>query len=291
MRRVTLISLALILALGSFLLNPVRRVAPPPARVPAGPAPARHTDAPGRRLDVSRWSTDEQTGELLVAIAWAQQQGRDRFHWLEFVLTGTDWSADLARTASAFLRAATPEDAAATGTMLLGALVRTGRFDAALEIARDAPAECRLQWLTMVFQQWGRADPDAALRAAAGEAALPFAAAESLIHGWAHANPEELATSAELLPSAALRSLAIDSAIDEWLLRDAGAVSAWLMNRPAGAERDRGLAQLVMRTDKANRDRPTALAWIAAIEDPDLRAQALTHLNQEDRPMGLDGGG
>ena len=66
--------------------------------------------------------------------------------------------------------------------------------------------------------------------------------------------------------------------MDNWSLQDPEAFSGWLNTSPSGVNLDQAIAQLISKTDEANRSSEVAMQWVECINDPALRYNALLQI-------------
>jgi hypothetical protein len=117
------------------------------------------------------------------------------------------------------------------------------------------------------------------LRAQPASPARDFALA-SVAALWAETQPRAAMAWAEALPTAAatLRADAVGRIFARWADQDVGAAAAWLKPRAPSRELDPLVWLFVTDTTYRYVNREVALAAAPLISDPELRAQAFTHV-------------
>jgi hypothetical protein len=213
-----------------------------------------------------------------AAVDWALVQDKEwRFKRMEAVLTGAIAQPAAALQIGKRLLADDAVSGNAYCTALIGALNRANQFQTAFQLAGDAPTDARRQWLDVTFRCWAQEQPADALKTwnSIQSEDLRRVMFEPLATGWAAKNPAELADYAITLPPGEARTFAFDQAMEHWLNRDPAAMGEWLNKLPPSPEIDRAAAELISRTDSANRTPEVALTWVQAIGDLDLRRSSL----------------
>ena len=176
------------------------------------------------------------------------------------------------------------------GNFLLS-LCAAGQFQLALKFASEAPSDLKNGWLKAVFTRWTQSHPQDAIIALAsiqddGERSGLF---HAIAATWAANDPSALANYAGSLPDGDDKTYALNQVVESWSTQDPKAFAAWLDTSPSGVDMDQAIAEMVTKTDSANRSPQVAMEWVAAINDPSLRYNSLVFvLNQwnESDPAG-----
>jgi|GEM_PF-3993199 len=171
----------------------------------------------------------------------------------------------------------------ADGTAVIGALVRAGSFDAALDLAADGPETSRAEWLNLVLPALAGRQPEAAADIALSLAkqGVEGSLFAQVLRSWADAAPADAIHFALSLPFGDARTRAFQDTLNTWLQRDPVAVAEWLPSVKEPREGDHALAAFLTRTDAAVRPTSTAFTWADHITDPVLRYNTLAHIVQE----------
>jgi hypothetical protein len=189
-------------------------------------------------------------------------------------------STDMALAPGRQLLADDPSDAKGRAGDFLLSLCNAGQFQLALQFANEAPPDFKSGWLKAVFNRWGQVAPRDAI------AALVSIENESerasFFHGiadtWAANDPPALAKYAGSLPNGDDKTYVLNQVVDNWSLQDPEAFSGWLNTSPTGVNLDQAIAQMISKTDEANRSSEVAVQWVDCINDPALRYNALVQV-------------
>lgn len=186
-------------------------------------------------------------------------------------------STDIALAPGRQLLADDPSDAKGRAGDYLLSLCNSGQFQLALQFANEAPPDLKSGWLKAVFTRWGQVQPREAIVALASLDDISERA--TLFHGiadaWAANNPSALAKYAGSLPDGDDKTYALNQVVDNWSLQDPEAFSSWLNSSPTGVNLDAAIAQMISKTDEANRSSEVAMQWVDSINDSTLRYSAL----------------
>jgi hypothetical protein len=173
------------------------------------------------------------------------------------------------------------------GNFLLS-LCAGGQFRLALKFANEAPSDLKSGWVQAVFTKWAQSRPQDAISALAsiqGDAERS-ALFQTIASTWAANNPSALASYAGSLPDGDDKTYALNQIVDSWSMQDPKAFAAWLDTSPSGVNMDQAIAEMVTKTDSANRTPQIAMEWVESINDPTLRynslVQVLGQWNQDD---------
>lgn len=224
---------------------------------------------------VSGWATVDPA----AAFSWTRHNlfDTDRRTAVEAMIgAGTAQSAGLQQA----VRALCAEDATYAddyGRMLLATLAGEGAFASALEFARATETSHRDYWLSATMYSWAQYEPQAAAATLATftDPSAYNEAAHGLILGWSSNDPLSLLTFAERLPAGNLRSEAYNQALQNWVVQDPVAASAWLESHAGSPEFDSGAQKLAISPALVATDVQTALGWARSVSDPEQRSIAL----------------
>jgi hypothetical protein len=177
------------------------------------------------------------------------------------------------------------------GSMLIGELLRAGRFEIALQLAVADPADSRTGWVTRVAVEWAGQDADFARDAATAlrTQGITGGIFAGVAQGWAQSAPAQLADYALTLPAGPDREVALRYGIDQLTLRDPASAATRIEQLNDPGDRDPALASYLAHTDPLNRPTSAALAHALNISNPALRADALTRVLREWRATDLVG--
>ncbi|HXT13006.1 MAG TPA: hypothetical protein VN873_15700 [Candidatus Angelobacter sp.] len=219
-------------------------------------------------------------GEIQPAIAvdWAMSQNdSERQLDLDAALAGAVKQPEAALAIVRGLLKYDPTDSAGSVPAFVVALNNAGQFQIAVEFLKDAPANARADWMAATFRRWGGSQPQEAVKALAllEDPKLRHAAFHSLADGWSANDPAGLASYASSLPEGHDRTDAIEKAVDSWSLQDPPALANWLNTSPNGVDFDRAVAELISKTDGANRSPELAMAWVERISDPAMQSNSV----------------
>lgn len=223
---------------------------------------------------VRAWGEREPT----VAVDWALAQDEaERRMDMQAALMGAVKQPAVALAVVRGLLKYDPDNGAECRSALIVALDNAGQFQMAVEFLKDAPVDSRADSTEATFRRWGADRPQEALKAldAVPDQALRKAAFRALADGWSASDPAGLANYATSLPTGEEQSYALGKALANWSLQDPAAVAAWLNTSPAGVNFDAAVAQLISRTDGANRSPEIAMQWVQRISDPSLQEDSL----------------
>lgn len=181
------------------------------------------------------------------------------------------------------LMAECPDQAADIGTILVGALVRGGAYESALELAQDGPSANRPEWIAMTLSNWTQSRPQDAelISDVLREKNVTPELFGSVVKSWASTTPAQAGRYAASLPPGPYRNAALQTVVDPWILQDPAGVASWWPQLADQAERDQALSRLIARTDSVFRPTEQALAWSELIRDPDLKRTALAAVVRE----------
>lgn len=162
------------------------------------------------------------------------------------------------------------------GNFLLS-LCAAGQFQLALKFASEAPSDLKNGWLRAVFTRWTQSSPQDAVNALAHvqDDAERSGLFQTVAATWAANNPSALANYAGSLPDGDDKTYALNQVVESWSTEDPKAFAAWLDTSPSGVDMDQAIAEMVTKTDSANRSPQVAMEWVAAINDPTLRYNSL----------------
>lgn len=186
-------------------------------------------------------------------------------------------ATDIALAAGRQLLADDPSDTKGRAGDFLLSLCNAGQFQLALQFANEAPADLKMGWRRAVFTRWGQTQPRDAVAALISiedesERASLF---QTIADSWAANDPSTLAKYAGSLPDGGDKTYALNQVVDNWSLQDPEAFSGWLNTSPSGVNLDQAIAQMISKTDEANRSSEVAMQWVDCINDPALRYNAL----------------
>lgn len=175
-----------------------------------------------------------------------------------------------------------PEHAAPIGNALLSLLAKEGAFAPALAFARGAPEAVRADWMAMTYQIWSGHRPDEALAALETEADAATRARlrQSVIEGWAQADPSALAAYAVQALEGPDRSRALVEAVRAWATVDVVAAARWVGSLDPSADVDSALVTMAT-TPQALVQPLTALEWAQSIRNPEQRTSTLMEIMRE----------
>lgn len=147
----------------------------------------------------------------------------------------------------------------------------------ALQFANEAPSDLKSGWLKAVFTRWTQSCPQDAIDALAS---IPDESAraslfQTIANTWAGGNPATLADFAESLPDSDNKTYALNEVANNWPLQDPEAFAAWLNTSPSGINADQAIADMISKTDGANRTPQVAMGWVEGINDTTLRYKSL----------------
>jgi hypothetical protein len=170
-----------------------------------------------------------------------------------------------------------PTDTKGRAGNFLLSLCDAGQFQMALQFANEAPADLKPGWLKAVFTRWVQSHPQEAMNALdsiqdESERALLF---QTMAEAWAANNPATFANFAESMPDGENKTYALNQVVDNWSLQDPEAFAAWLNTSPSGVNFDQAIAEMISKTDSANRTPQTAMGWVESINDPTLKYNSL----------------
>jgi hypothetical protein len=77
------------------------------------------------------------------------------------------------------------------------------------------------------------------------------------------------------MPDGENKTYALNQVVDNWSLQDPEAFAAWLNTSPSGVNFDQAIAEMISKTDSANRTPQTAMGWVESINDPTLKYNSL----------------
>jgi hypothetical protein len=283
-------ALAALVLLGWFMAGPDRQL----TVTPGDPAAAAHQPSVGRPEGRERaWARAETDPVRRAALlrrkleSWVALAPEDACAWVlglpdsdrlnaaTALLIATADQPELASELTRQLCAADPTFIREHGTILLAVLVESGASDVALQFAARGGPESPV-WLDCTFGLWAAHDPEQAARAAL---ALPDGGGFSTVAGvWAEQDPAGLAEFAMEKLDGTSRTLALEDALGQWLIRDPAAVSEWLGRFEPTAELDAGVSALALLPALVHPHPDVALGWAAGIVDPALRIRTLARV-------------
>ncbi len=255
-------------------------------------------DSPKRALAWAESQTDDALRERLLNTllrAWAEKNPRSAIDWaltqdesvrlvrMEAALIGTATNPEMALEIGRELLAHDSVAGNTYGAILIGALSSAGQFEAALKFANENSPLSDPDWFKTTFARWARSNPKDALKALDLISSPPMrdAAFQALVDGWVSRDHAGLADYAVSLPPGNDRTLALNSAMNQWCLQDPASLGEWLNGLPSSPELDQIIASLVTRTDTVNRSSEVAMSWVEGIDDPAVRRAALLHVMKE----------
>ncbi len=197
-------------------------------------------------------------------------------------------STDMALAPGRQLLTNDPSDSKGRAGNFLLSLCDADQFQLALQFANEAPSDLKSGWLKAVFTRWSQIQPrDAVTALASIDDESERASLFQIIAGtWAANSPSTLADCTKSLPDGNDKTFALNQVVDSWSLQDPEAFSGWLNSSPAGVNLDQAIAQMISKTDEANRSSEVAMQWVECINDPALRYNALLQVlgqwNQSD---------
>jgi len=171
-----------------------------------------------RRLGLAvaqAWGEKEPAG----AVAWALAQNEDSLAVdLKAVLAGAVRQPTVAEEIGRNLLEQNSSYAAMYGTALVAALDTDKQFLAAVQFAKEAPADYREDWMAAAAQAWAKSQPREALTAldALVDEPLRDPVFRAVVQGWPAAQPVDLANYALSLPAGEQRAYALDQVMFKW---------------------------------------------------------------------------
>jgi hypothetical protein len=186
-------------------------------------------------------------------------------------------STDLALADGRQLLANDPSDAKGRAGNFLLSLCDAGQFQLALQFANEAPSDLKPGWLKAIFTRWAQIRPQDAVTALVSieDESKRTSLFQTITGTWAINNPATLASYAKSLPEGDDKTYALNQVVNNWSLQDPEAFSGWLNTSPTGVNLDQAIAQMISKTDEANRTSEVAMQWVECINDPTLRYNAL----------------
>jgi hypothetical protein len=186
-------------------------------------------------------------------------------------------STDIALAPGRQLLADDPSDAKGRAGNFLLSLCDAGQFQLALQFANEGPPDLKSGWVKAVFTRWAQTCPKDAVNALISieNESERTALFQTVAGTWAANSPSTLADYAKSLPDGDDKTYALNQVVDNWSLQDPEAFSAWLNTSPSGVNLDQAIAQMISKTDEANRSSEVAMQWVQCINDPALRYNAL----------------
>lgn len=178
------------------------------------------------------------------------------------------------------LLAADPADRTGRQAGFLYDLCRSGKFEAALQLANEASADVRGGFLKIIFNSWAQSKPQDAVKALESITGSGFhrLALRAVADGWNVASPGGLAVYANTLAAGDDRDYALGLALDNWSLQDPAALGAWLNTLPSGHDFDAGVSLMLAKADGANITPRDAMKWVEAIGDSTLKFASFAHV-------------
>ncbi len=176
-----------------------------------------------------------------------------------------------------------PGDQNGRAAELLNQQCRDKQFQTALSLLDAVPRDLRADWLKIIFNRWGQAQPTDAMQSLAkiGDPDERAGAFQAAVTGWNSSDPAGLANYAINQPASDDRDYALTSAFENWSLQDPTALATWLNTLPRGAEFDYGAALMIAKTDGANRSPELAMQWVENIGDPALKQNSFARVIAE----------
>lgn len=244
-------------------------------------------------IDWARSQSDPVlTRRLLFAVvrAWGETDPNSAVDWallqddserqidVEAALAGAVKQPELALAIVRGVLKYDPDNRAACGPALVAALNNAGQFQTALEFLKDAPADSQADWTTATFRRWGQSQPQDAIQAlgSIADETLRDDAFHAVVDGWSSSDPATLAKYAASVSDEKDQTYALAKALDNWSLQDPAGMAAWLNTAPTGVDLDHAVAQLISKTDGANRSPELAMKWVENISDPKLQSDSMT---------------
>jgi hypothetical protein len=170
-----------------------------------------------------------------------------------------------------------PSDESGRAANFLAALCNAGQFQTALEFSEDAPPDFRDNWLKLIFTRWTQSNPQTAIAAldSIQDPSARTQAFQTAADTWAASNPSALADYVASMPAGDSQAYAFRQVAGNWSLQDPAAFAAWLNTSPPGVDLDQAIAEMISRTDGANRAPEVAMEWVESIDDPALKQDSL----------------
>lgn len=211
------------------------------------------------------------------------QVSAERKELLQFEAEVKTSSPETGLAAGEKLLAENPADTHGRAGNFLLSLCDAGQFQMALRFANEAPPDLRAGWLKAVYTRWVQSHPQEAMNALASvqdesERATLF---QVMTSAWAASSPATLADFAGSLPDTDNKTYALNQVVDNWSLQDPEAFAGWLNTSPSGVNLDQAIAQMISKTDGANRTPQTAMSWVEDIDDPTLKYNSLVFVLQQ----------
>ncbi|HEU6447073.1 MAG TPA: hypothetical protein VFV23_01385 [Verrucomicrobiae bacterium] len=172
--------------------------------------------------------------------------------------------------------AADPADDDRRASDLLVAMCSAKKFEIAIAFANQAPADLRDNWLELIFTRWAQENPRDAMSALASvsNSTARTLAFQTAADAWAANRPAKLAEFAASLPDGDDKTYALEKVVDDWSMQDPEAFATWLNTSPP-VDLDLAIAEMISKTDSANRPPEIAAQWIEKISDPALKYNSL----------------
>ena len=169
------------------------------------------------------------------------------------------------------------------GRMLIASLSGNSDFEAAMNFATASTTAHRDYWLGAALYSWSQYRPQEAAQALKKitDPAAYNEAVHGLILGWSSNDPSSLVKFAEQLPAGPARSEAYNQALQNWVVHDPVAASAWLDAHESRPELDSGAVKLATSPFLVENNLETALSWATSVSDPQQRTIALVDVIQQ----------
>lgn len=169
------------------------------------------------------------------------------------------------------------------GQMLISSLAVAGNYADAVRFASGGSQELGEGWLNFAFYRWASGEPLQALSALEGiqDPWQRKAALAGLVAGWS-GDMDKLAGRILDLPNGKERAGAMAQALNQWVDRDPGNATTWLIDHFTPApDLDEGTARAATLPTLIGRKPEIAVAWAESITEPTLRADTLKRVAGE----------
>jgi hypothetical protein len=171
-----------------------------------------------------------------------------------------------------------PNDDNARASNLVLALCSAGNFQTAIDFANSANAGLRDNWLKVIFSRWTQTNPQNAMSAldSISDSSARKMAFETAADTWARENPSAFADFTGALLGGDEKTYALQKTVEHWSFQDPAGFSVWLNTSPTGVDLDHAIAEMISKTDGANRSPEVAMQWIDAMTDPALKINSVS---------------
>jgi hypothetical protein len=219
-----------------------------------------------------------------AAVDWALMQDEScREKFMSAALAGAVRQPEVALRIVRDLLARDADSGNVYGTFVIRAFCAAGNYPMALQLLAAAPADARMDWAKVLFQDWTQANPADAMTAleTLADAQLRQDVFQSSVAAWSARAPATLAAYAVSMPAGEERSRTLVKALDNWSLQDPAGLAAWLNTLPGGGDFDAGVALMLSKTDGANCSPETEIQWVENMTSPALKQYSLAKVLQE----------